>query len=78
MLSDWCLGFLIKILLKSVMIIGFFRQCFVHFLFKHVALPVRPIHHKLIQFIGMSSSKWKSIYDKGWIHISNGKRHFFS
>ena len=29
MLSDWCLGFLIKILLKSVIIIGFLRQCFV-------------------------------------------------
>jgi len=38
MLSDWCLGFLIKILLKSVIIIGFVRQCFVYFLFKHVAL----------------------------------------
>jgi len=54
---DWCLGFVIKILLKSVMIIGFVRQCFMYFLFKHVALPV--IHHTLMQFIGMSSSKWK-------------------
>jgi len=75
MLSDWCLGFLIKILLKSVIITGFVRQCFVYFLFKHVALPV--IHHKLMQFIGMSSSKWKSSYDKGRIHNSNGKRHFY-
>ena len=77
MLSDWCLSFLIKILLKSVIITGSLRQCFVYFLFKHVALPVRPIHHKLMQFIGMSSSKWKSSYDKGRIHNSNGKRHFF-
>jgi len=34
-------------------------------------------HHKLIQFISMSSSKWKSSYDKGRIYNSNGKRHFF-
>jgi len=31
-------------------------------MFKHVALP---LHHKLIQFIGMPSEKWKSSYDKG-------------
>ena len=30
-----------------------------------------------MQFIGMSSSKWKSSYDKGRIHNSNGKRHFY-
>jgi len=42
--------FKIKILLKSVTIIGFLGQCFVYFLFKHVALPVRPIHHKLIHW----------------------------
>ena len=35
------------------------------------------IHHKLIQFISMSSSKWKSSYDIGRIYNSNGKRHFF-
>ena len=31
MLSDWCLGFFINILLKSVIIISFLRQCFVYF-----------------------------------------------
>ena len=76
MLSDWCLGFLTKILLKNVIITGFVRECLVYFLFKHVALPV--IHHKLMQFICMSSSKWKSSYDKGRMHDSNRKRHFFS
>jgi len=35
------------------------------------------IHQKLIQFINMSSSEWKSSYDKGRIYNSNGKRHFF-
>jgi len=35
------------------------------------------IHHKLIQFISMLSSKWKSSYDIGRIYNSNGKRHFF-
>ena len=33
MLSDWCLGFLIKILLKSVVIISLSRQCFVNFVY---------------------------------------------
>ena len=32
MLSDWCPGFLIKILLKNAIIIGFLRQRFVYFL----------------------------------------------
>jgi len=35
------------------------------------------IHHKLIQFISVSSSKWTSSYGKGQIYNSNGKRHFF-
>ena len=73
MLSDWCLGFLTKILLKNVIITGFVRECLVYFLFKHVALPV--IHHKLMQFICMSSSKWKSSYSmtKGGCTIVMGK-----
>jgi len=37
MLSDWCLGFLIKILLKNAIIIGFLRQRFVHFLKLYLA-----------------------------------------
>jgi len=32
MLSDWCLDFLTNILLKSVIIMGFLRQCFVYLL----------------------------------------------
>jgi len=31
------------------------------------------IHHKLIQFISMSSSEWKSSYDKGVYTIVMGK-----
>jgi len=46
-------------------------------IFKHVALPLLLIHHKLIQFIGMSSSRWKGSYDKGRIYNIDGKRHFF-
>jgi len=34
------------------------------------------IHHKLIQFIGVSSSKWKSSYDKGWKYNSNWEKTF--
>jgi len=71
MLSDWCLGFLIKILLKSVIIIGFLRQCFVYFLFKHVALPV--VHHKLMQFIGMSPQSGRAVVTKGGYTIVMGK-----
>jgi len=99
-LSDWCLGFLMKILLKNAIIIGFLRQRFVCFLKLYLATHISQtqgsfnsvfvifvnvqtcclalIHHRLMQFIGMSSSKWKSSYDKGQIHNSNEKRHFFS
>jgi len=49
-------------------------QLSLSFMFKHVALPF--IHHKLLQFMGIASTKWKSSYDKGRKYNNNRENTF--